>query len=95
MMSKEYILSNLIIKWNGTKITGYEKDEFYIPHDSIDEYYVMYQEDILAKFWICNNYPSAVHFLVPLDVYIVRHILYLITTREYSKEGLTNGKKGV
>ena len=76
----------ITIKLSKVMMSHYEHDteEFSIPYDILEEYFVSYNDDRIARFWVTNNHADSIQLFVPMDLEYLMFILQEIKVRKFA-----------
>jgi hypothetical protein len=79
-------LQRVIIQPQRSFGTYYEKDEYDLLYDIVEEYRVYFDNLPIASFWVCNNYEDSIQLHTPMDLEILQYIISEMETRSLKKQ---------
>ena len=76
----------IIVKLSKIMMSHYEHDtdQFCIPYDILEEYFVLYDGNKIARFWVTNNHADSIQLFVPMDLEYLMFILQEMKVRKFA-----------
>lgn len=77
--------NHLIIRLEKISSSFFEKDEYYLENDIIEEYSVFTDDILIAKFWMSNHYRSSIQTFIPVATNELTFILQEMKARSFKR----------